>query len=129
MSIASLASIFQSAVHCFEYVQLGKSIGVDVGTCCLKLDNTQLQLTRWGEAVGLGTDTRSVVSLEGTTVREEDVKKAETLLGHIIEVFKRAERISSTYRAGQPFSRTEDSNAALSGAEASLYQRIRCICH
>lgn len=44
--VASLASVFETAAHSFEYIQVGESIGVDTGTCSLKLDKTHLQLKR-----------------------------------------------------------------------------------
>lgn len=79
ISIASLASLFEAALHCFEYVELGKNLGVDFKTCTLKLDNACLQLTRWGEAVGLSEGTKTTRSLDEASLPKKKMSNKQKL--------------------------------------------------
>ena len=83
VGIVGLVSVFNNAVDCFEYVQLGRSFGTNFQTSLLKLDNARLRLSRWGQAVGLSGDVANVQSLQSTNLAEEDISKAERLLGQI----------------------------------------------
>lgn len=48
-----LASPFNNAVDWFEHVYVARNCASRLQTHMLKLDNAQLRLTRWGDAVGL----------------------------------------------------------------------------
>lgn len=84
VGIIALAGLFNNAVDCFEYVQLGRSFGTNFQTSLFKLDNARLRLSRWGQAVGLSGDIASVQSLQSAKLSQEDIPKAEKLLGQIL---------------------------------------------
>ncbi|ORY18352.1 prion-inhibition and propagation-domain-containing protein [Clohesyomyces aquaticus] len=98
VGLVALASLFNNAVDCFEYVQLGRSFGTNFQTSLLKLDNARLRLSRWGQAVGLSGNLEEVQSLQEATVQKEDIAKAERLLGQIMELFADTEKISTKYK-------------------------------
>ncbi|EGP90261.1 uncharacterized protein MYCGRDRAFT_69084 [Zymoseptoria tritici IPO323] len=60
--ILSLAALAQTAVDCFQSVQLGKNFGTDFQTTCIRLDNAQLQLSRWGKALELSRQQHAISS-------------------------------------------------------------------
>ncbi|OAG06629.1 uncharacterized protein CC84DRAFT_1162983 [Paraphaeosphaeria sporulosa] len=99
VGVVSLASLFNNAVDCFEYVQLGRNIGKDFQTSMLKLDNARLRLSRWGKAVSLSGDIAEVQSLESTALSAEDVPVAESLLGKILDLFADAEEVSVKFKS------------------------------
>ena len=47
--VLALAGLFNNAVECFEFIQLGRNFGGDFQTSLLKLDDVRLRLSRWGE--------------------------------------------------------------------------------
>ncbi|KAJ9652363.1 hypothetical protein H2201_009224, partial [Coniosporium apollinis] len=98
VSIAALAGLFNNAVDCFEYVQLGRGFGTNFQTSLLKLDNARLRLSRWGQSVGLSGDLEDVQSLHGTLGSAKDVSKAEGVLGQILELFAAAEGVSTKFK-------------------------------
>ncbi|KAH7081992.1 small s protein [Paraphoma chrysanthemicola] len=98
VGIVALAGLFNNAMDCFEYVQLGCSFGNNFQTNLLKLDNARLRLSRWGQAVGLSGDLEDALSLQEATVQKEDIDKAERVLGHILDLFAEAEEISAKYK-------------------------------
>ncbi len=128
ISIASLASLFDTAIDAFRYLQVGKALGVDVQSACLQLDSAQLRLSRWGQAVGVGTATETVVSLQATSFPERDVRLAETLLGHIVNLFHQAEKESMRLRESQSPAGTTDLEANLSPESLALHKRVLDIC-
>ena len=71
VGLIALAGLFNNAVDCFEYVQLGRRFGADFQTSLLKLDNARLRLSRWGQAVGLSGDLGNVQSLPEATVQQK----------------------------------------------------------
>ncbi|MDI1491248.1 MAG: hypothetical protein OHK93_002456 [Ramalina farinacea] len=92
----SLAGLFNNAVQCFEFVQLGRSFGKDFETSQLKLECARLRLSRWGAALGLGEDLQNEMLLEarlGSQVTEQ----AKQLLGQTLAVFEEAKGVSSKY--------------------------------
>lgn len=95
VGIVALAGLFNNAVDCFEYVQLGRSFGTNFQTSLLKLDNARLRLSRWGQAVGLSGNIENVQSLEAAVIPAEDIPKAEKILGQILELFADAEGVST----------------------------------
>ena len=128
VSIASLAPLFQTALDCFQYVQLGKSFSTDFQTCLLQLDNIQLRLSRWGQAIGIGADTESTLSLSGTSISPEDQRRAETILGHVISLFKDAESVSRRLEGKSSDVQQMQAHESLEGVIASLHKRMRGIC-
>jgi hypothetical protein len=80
-SMVALAGLFNNALDCFEYIQLGRSFGTDFQTSLLKLDNPRLRLSRWGQAIGLSGDLANAESLHEATVTKDNIRKAEIALG------------------------------------------------
>lgn len=98
----SLAGLFNNAVQCFEFVQLGRSFGRDFETSQLKLECARLRLSRWGAALGLGEDLQDETLLEkrfGSQTTE-----AKHLLGQALAVFEEAKDISKRYVKQSKFS-------------------------
>ncbi|KAH7355917.1 small s protein [Pyrenochaeta sp. MPI-SDFR-AT-0127] len=108
VGVVALASVFNTTVECFEFVQLGRAFGKNFQTSQLKLDNARLRLSRWGKALGLDADVQDVVSLEGRFGSTSNIQHAEKLLGQILELFADAEGVSSKYK-----SRTEPQDGSL----------------
>lgn len=97
VGVVALAGLFNNAVQCFEYVQLGRGFGKDFQTSQLKLDNARLRLSRWGSSLGLGNNNQDVQAL-GERFNPDTVKQAQALLGQILELFDNAESVSDKYR-------------------------------
>jgi len=128
VGIVSLAGLFTNAVQCFEYVQLGRQFGKNFQTSQLKLDNSRLRLSRWGESLGLGSIT------ENGTLQEHidtaaDVGQAEAVLGQIIDLFADAEGISVRYKSRTPSHsgalEVFDSQVDLQPSAATLHEKMR----
>ncbi|KAH0035849.1 hypothetical protein KCU78_g1976, partial [Aureobasidium melanogenum] len=97
VGVFALAGLFNNAVDCFAYIPLGKNIKQDFTTCCLKLSDANLRLSRWGEAVGLSGNLRDV-DLPNRIFRNKDVvDNARARLEHILELFSKAENISNKF--------------------------------
>lgn len=99
VGVLALAGLFNNAVDCFEYVQLGRNFSTNFQTSLLKLDNARLRLSRWGQAVGLSGDIANTQSLLSTALSAEDIPKAEKLLGQILELFADAEGVSKKFKS------------------------------
>ena len=129
VGVVALAGLFNNAVDCFEYVQLGKSLGKDFQTSTLKLDVARLRLSRWGEALGLSGDVTDVSSLGTTRLSAEDVPKAESLLGQILALFADAEEMSGKYKsraaAGDASLAVLDVQAEMDTLHRSLHEKMR----
>jgi hypothetical protein len=91
VGVIALAGLFNNAVDCFEYVQLGRNFSGSFQTNIIKLDNARLRLSRWGQSIGLGGDLEEVQSLDSATLSPEDTARAEALIGQIQELFAKAE--------------------------------------
>lgn len=129
VGVLALAGLFNNAVDCFEYVQIGRGFGKNFQTSLLRLDVARLQLSRWGQSVGLEASIANLKSLEQTTLTPENTQQAEELLGQIVELFEDAEGISARYKQR---ARTNDQTLALYDATtdldpipASLHQKMR----
>jgi hypothetical protein len=129
VGVAALASLFNSTVECFEFIQLGRAFGKDFQTSQLKLDNARLRLSRWGKSLGLDDEIRDTTSLQGRFGSESAIKHAEALLGQIVELFAEAEGVSNRYK-----SRKEprddslvvyDPQTDLNAAAAKLHLKMR----
>lgn len=85
-------------MDCFEYVQIGRSLGQRHQTGLLKLDGIRLRLSRWGQSVGLSGELKDTQSLPQVLGSAQDVDKAEQILGQILELFANAEGISAKFK-------------------------------
>jgi hypothetical protein len=132
VGIVALAGLFNNAVDCFEYVQLGRSFGTNFQTSLLKLDNARLRLSRWGQAVGLSGELEDARSLREATVQKEDIPKAERVLGQILELFANAEGISAKYKrsVNPDYASLAISNvhADIDAVGQSLHYKMRELC-
>lgn len=126
--VIALAGLFNNAVDCFEYVQLGRDFGSSFQTSVLKLDDARLRLSRWGESVGLSGDLKDGLALQQTLVSAQDVDKARDRLGHILHLFANAEHVSSGFRPGGRANDPDligDSVDSLNPAAANLHIKMR----
>ncbi|USP76690.1 uncharacterized protein yc1106_03964 [Curvularia clavata] len=132
VGIVGLAGLFNSAVECFEYVQLGRSFGTNFQTSLLKLDHARLRLSRWGESVGLSGDLKNVRSLEAAGVKQEDIEKAEEVLGQILDLFDDVEKRSAKFkhrkRADDPDLAALEVKANMDSVGQSLHEKMRKLC-
>jgi hypothetical protein len=132
VGIVALTGLFNNAVDCFEYVQLGRSFGTNFQTSLLKLDNARLRLSRWGQAVGLSGELEDVRSLQEATVQKEDISKAERVLGQILELFADAEGISAKYKRSVQLDDASlailDVHADMDAVGQSLHNKMRKLC-
>ena len=116
VGVFAIAGLFNNAVNCFEYVQLGQNFEEDFTTCILKLDDAKLRLSRWGQAVGLNGDLRNTKELNQIFSSEEINKNVQKRLRHILKLFSDAEGISHKFQiknesnrnALQPYDPQED---------------------
>ena len=127
VGVVALAGLFNNAVDCFEYVQLGRSFQQDYTTCVLQLDCARLQLSRWGQSVGIGQDLQNN-STPQVSMTDEDVRTAQKLLDRVIVLFDLAKASAERYNIqtkhrGQELAIHEaaDSNSAMD----RLHQKMR----
>ena len=128
VGVIGLAGLFNNAVDCFDYVQIGRKFGKNFQISLLKLDAARLQLSRWGQSLGLGKSLEGVQTLDDTTLSAEDVSQAERTLGQIQDLFADAEGISKRYQnQGWPEQNLaiHDPSADLNPIPASLHQKMR----
>ncbi|KAI4617146.1 uncharacterized protein J4E87_008386 [Alternaria ethzedia] len=97
VGIVALATTFNNAVDCFEYVQLGRAFGNDFQTSLIRLGNERLRVSRWGQAVGLSGDIKNASNVMLATAPPEDVTAANKVLKQILGLFAEAERVSAKY--------------------------------
>lgn len=100
VGVFAIAGLFNNAVDCFGYVQLGRNLEKDFTTCVLKLGDARLRLSRWGKAVGLSGDLQDTEELNRTFRAEEIREIAEERLKHILGLFADAEGISRKFQSG-----------------------------
>lgn len=132
VGVVALAGLFNNALDSFEYIQLGQNFGTNFQTSLLQLDIARLQLSRWGQAVGLNGDLEELQSLQKAKVQEEDISKAESVLGQIMELFARAEKISAKYKhfveTDNPTLAVLDVQTDMDDIGRSLHEKIRKLC-
>lgn len=132
VGVVGLAGLFNNAVDCFEYVQLGRNFGTNFQTSLLKLDHARIRLSRWGEAVGLSGDLKDTQSLQAVAVKQEDKSKAEAVLGQILKLFKDAEKSSANYKssksADDPDVAALEVRAHMDSTGQSLHEKMRKLC-
>ncbi|EOA91947.1 uncharacterized protein SETTUDRAFT_162498 [Exserohilum turcica Et28A] len=132
VGILGLAGVFSNAVDCFEYVQLGRNFSTNFQTSLLKLDNARLRLSRWGEALGVNGNYGAIQTLQQTTFPEEDVKRADELLGQILHLFDEAQKASEQYKRKNKSDGSSlavlDVQAEMDSAGQSLHEKMRSLC-
>ena len=82
----SVAALFNNAVDCFEYIQLGRNFGTDYQTCQLRLDITRLRLSRWGTAIDIGNIPDFAVVDPST----DEARTAKRTLEQLLKLFRNA---------------------------------------
>lgn len=82
----SVASLFNNAVDCFEYIQLGRNFGTDYQTCQIRLDIARLRLSRWGPAVDIGHNPDFAVIDPST----DEARTAKRTLEQLLKLFRDA---------------------------------------
>jgi len=97
VGIVALATTFNNAVDCFEYVQLGRAFGTDFQTGMLRLEHERLRVSRWGQAIGLSGEIKDTSSVLLATAPPENVTKADDTLKQILGLFAKAEGVSAKY--------------------------------
>lgn len=131
VGVFGLASLFNNVIDCFEYVHIGRLFGSSFELYLLKLDNAQLRLSRWGDALGLsGGAVDDATALPSNVWSETDKSKAEQNLGQILEQFNEAMKISAQYKIGkEPESEnlSIQDEGILEMTTLSLHKRTRAI--
>jgi hypothetical protein len=129
--ILSLAGLFNNALDCFEYVQLGRNFGKRFQTCVLKLDCARLRLSRWGRSVGLSGDINNTTVLQGSLALDQDIPKAEEILGQVLDLFAHAEGISTRLKArrrpGDVSLSVHDAETGMDFTGRSLHEKMRAL--
>jgi hypothetical protein len=118
VSVVTLASVFDTALDCFKYVQVAKSFGSDYQTYILRLQNLRLRLSCWGEAVGLGTQPTATDQPGTSALSETGVKQAEALVGRIVRLFSDTEGVTKRY---------QQASGALTEAKRSFLSRDKFV--
>jgi len=77
--ILGLAGLFNNAVDCFEYVQLGREFGRDYQTNLLKLDDARLRLSRWGQSMELSGELEDLQAPKRTLGSAQEVEQAKSM--------------------------------------------------
>ncbi|KAL8823652.1 MAG: hypothetical protein Q9191_005666 [Dirinaria sp. TL-2023a] len=129
VGVLTVAGLFNNAVDCFEYVQIGRSFGQRYQNGLLKLDGARLRLSRWGQSVGLSGELEDTQSLPQVLGSAQSVTKAEEILGQILELFADAEGISTKFKTRAGRSKQEslvhDNQTDLEPTALSLHNRMR----
>ncbi|KAL8924559.1 MAG: hypothetical protein Q9172_002643 [Xanthocarpia lactea] len=120
----AIAGLFNNAIDCFEYVQIGRNFGQRYQIGLLKLDGARLRLSRWGQSVGLSGELEDEQSLPQAFESAHDLNKAEQMLGQILDLFADAESISAKFktRGGRA---EQDLLTDLEPAALSLHNKMR----
>ena len=99
-SLLNLVGLFNNAVDWFGYIQLARDFGRSYETSLVKLDLARLQLSRWGQAVGISGDVTKAHSLPKIKFLEQDIERAEHVLGMILKLLADAKATSDDYVSG-----------------------------
>ena len=79
IGVASITGAFTGAIDCFHHVQVALHAHEDLHNLTLELDMTQLRLSRWGKAFGLGSfesDNDFAELIKGRGYKDHDVQVA-----------------------------------------------------
>lgn len=125
VGVVALAGLFNNTVDTFNYVQVSRDLGTKYQTGLLKLENTQLRLSRWGQSLGLGRELQNVTTLENTFALQEKTAQAEARLGHILRLFEEAQSITTKMVAPEVvvYDPASEGNATM----ATLSEKMRAI--
>jgi Prion-inhibition and propagation/SesB domain on fungal death-pathway protein len=126
VGVIALAGLFNNAVECFEFIQLGHSFGKNFQTSQLKLDNARLRLSRWGDSLGLNGDISDTKALQERFGSTQNVSQAEALLGQILELFAEAEGVSTKYKDRTA---TDDSGLAVYNPQTDFVPAMAALHH
>ncbi|THY02263.1 hypothetical protein D6D02_08472 [Aureobasidium pullulans] len=115
----ALAGLFNNVVDSYGYVRLGKQYAKDFETSQAKLDLSRLQLSRWGEALGLAsiTETTQLPTALGSS---DKIAKAENALGNILHLLDDAQHLSKRYEQRA----SGDSIATLNPDALDLHRKV-----
>ena len=129
VGVLAIAGLFNNAVDCFEYVQIGRNFGQGYQTGLLKLDGARLRLSRWGQSVGLSHELKDTQSLSQVSESAQEVNKAEQILNQVLELFADAEGISAKFKTRAGRSEQEvlvhNSQVDLEPAALTLHNKMR----
>lgn len=117
-----LAGLFNNAVDCFEFVQLGRNFGTDFGTSQLQLDNARLRLSRWGEFVHIQEN-------EGN-FPQDALQQARQTIGQILYLFAQAEGVSDKFKKKAGLATelaTYDPNTDMERHMLALHEHMRSL--
>jgi len=92
----SVAGLFNNAVDCFEYIQLGRNFDTDYQTCQIRLEIARLRLSRWGSAV----DVNSKPDLSEVNPSTDEGRAAKLALEQLLKLLHRAFTQSSDFKSG-----------------------------
>ncbi|CAH0046096.1 unnamed protein product [Clonostachys solani] len=124
-SLINLASTFDSVIRIFEYIHFAETFGADYEDSLLKLDNVNLRLSRWGEAVGLSNVSRNTRTLRGTKVVPEHIPQASNLLGAILAALEAAKDMDQKYNPDDPSIIKAEESLSYTGLSLhDVHQRI-----
>lgn len=101
ISVLGLASLFNNAIDWFEYIYIAKNFGLRLQTNLLKLDNAQLRLTRWGDAVGISGDVDDEKASYESSLSEDQQCQAAEKFRIILQNFEAAAKICDKGRKGK----------------------------
>ncbi len=131
VGIAGLAALFNNVIDCFEYIYIGKNFGGDFETSLLQLDNAQLKLSRWGDAVGLSGGRITEKTSLPSWIKPEERKSAERTLAKILNLFEDAQKKAAEFKGSK---NEKDASLAeyndekdLKGAQKTYHQIMRDI--
>lgn len=128
VSLIALAGLFDNALNSFKHIKVAKSFGSDYQTYVLRLQNLRLRLSRWGEAVDLGKPSTAVGHFRTSALSESKMKQAETLVGHIIQLFSDTEELAEKYVGKESDLVAIDEDTIDLGDAGKLCQKMRNIC-
>ncbi|KAG9686222.1 hypothetical protein KCV03_g10049, partial [Aureobasidium melanogenum] len=123
VSVAALAGLFNNVVDSYGYVRLGKCYARDFETSQTKLDLSRLQLSRWGEALGLNAPVAQTTRLPFALGSAGEVAEAEKALGNIVHLLDDAQLLSQRYKARKG----PDDTSSLNPNKSNLHQRAHRI--
>lgn len=131
VGIAGLAALFNNVVDCFEYIHIGKNFGGDFETSLLQLDNAQLKLSRWGDAVGLSGSRITGTDTLPSWIKPGERASAEKTLSKILNLFEDARKEAAKFKDDKDENDTSlvefNDEKDLNGAKKTYHQIMRDI--
>ncbi|KAG5805209.1 hypothetical protein H9Q74_007337 [Fusarium xylarioides] len=106
--VISAATTFDAIFKVLEYIRIGRNFDDDFQDCLLRLDNAQLRLSRWGEAVKLTYVDNDTVSLRDTNLSAASLPKVEDRLKLILNDINDAKEKSEKFDQDDVFSPKSD---------------------